>query len=170
MRGSGLQGLSLIDHAEQIGQIAGFVEIMRDQEDRNPDRRAQGPQLGMQAPARAAVERGKGLVEKQHARFPCKSASHGDALLLSARELCRAAILEPGEAHPRQQIPRRSLPFGARTVAHGRDDIAQRRHVGKQRIGLEHEPHGAAMRGSVDSGGGVEPDLPPQVTRPSRGR
>src|SRR3546814_13243001 len=63
--------------------------------------------------------------------------------------------------HEIEQRARPPLALPARVFAKRRLDIAERRHVWKQRVGLEHHADRAPMRRYEDAAGAIEPDIAP---------
>ena len=122
----------------------------------------QGADLLTHPPTQLGVQIRQRLVEQQHLRLQHDGAGDGDALLLAAGQFARQAMLVAGQAHQRELrrclLPRSPPPraAGAQAVA----DILQHRHVGEQRVGLEHHRHvslGRRQRGDI---GATDHDAP----------
>ena len=168
LRRSLLQGAPLAQHHQPVGQPRRLVHVMRHQRDRHGQPGAQLGDLAIQPLARGAVHGGERLVHEQRARRAGQRAGDGDALLLAARQLRRAAVLQPGEVDHRQQRLRLRRTRGAGNMAHGGGHVVARAHVRKQRVGLEHHAHGAAVRGQEHAPVRVEPDLALRRDPPAR--
>ena len=132
---------------------------MRHQDDWDGKPLAQIRQFHLQAPARGAVHGAEGFIQQQHSRVARQSPRHGNALLLAAGKLSRAALLKPGKMHTRQKCGGAGGTLGGGQMAHGRHHIGERCHMRKQRVILKHQPHAAPMRWQVKRAACVEPCL-----------
>ena len=123
-----------IAQRHRLGLVVGDV-------DRGDAERAQQRvDLQAQRVAQLGIQRRQRLVEQQRARPDGDGAGQCHALPLTARELVDAAIGESRDLHHRQHLRDARLDLG---VGHLPDlqavaDVPGHRHVGKQRIGLEH--------------------------------
>src|SRR3546814_18599664 len=63
--------------------------------------------------------------------------------------------------HEIEQRARPPLALPARVFAKRRLDIAERRHMWKQRVGLEHPADRAPLRRYENAAGAIEPDIAP---------
>lgn len=155
-----LQHLAGVHHHQAVGQHGGFVQVVRDEHDRD---RHVAPQVGqqpVQALAVHLVDGGEGFVQQQHARLAGQRARHRHALLLAARQPRRSAVLlRFGQAHLVQPAPGLALSLGGRQVQQRQPHVVQRREMRHQRIVLEHQPDMALLRRHEDTGRGVAPDL-----------
>lgn len=72
--------------------------------------------LGAHRLAQAGVQRGERFVEQHQGRAGRQRPRQGDALLLSARQLAGAAVLEPTQAHEVEHLrdPRRAAALRPR--------------------------------------------------------
>ncbi len=77
-------GPALLEQQQMRRQTHHIVEVVRHQDDRNVEHAAQLIDLVLQAPAHAAVHRGKRFVEEQDRWIASKRARQGDALTLAA--------------------------------------------------------------------------------------
>ena len=97
------------------------------------------------------VERAERLVHQQHARLVCERTRERDALLLAAGELGRIALGERMHAGEREHLGHArvdALVTGLPLLQSERDVLAHR-HVGKERVILEHHADVARARRQV---------------------
>ena len=83
-----------------------------------------------------------------------QAAGERHPLALAAGELVRLAPRERGELHQRQGFfhPRRDLGARNLVLAQAEGDVARHRHVGEERVGLEHHvdrPPVGRQRGQI---------------------
>ncbi len=92
------------------------------------------------------VERRQRLVEQQDLRARGERAGERHALLLAARKLVRIAAGEVRQLDERQHLVDPRLDLGRRLPGdlEAEADVALDRHIGKERIGLEHHADRAA--------------------------
>ncbi len=114
----------------------------------------------MRFAARGAVHGAEGFIQQQHGGVARQSPRHGNALLLPARKLGRAALFKPCQMHARQQGGGAGGTLSGGQMAHRGHDIGQRCHMRKQRVILKHQPHAAPMRWQVKRTAGIEPSFP----------
>jgi hypothetical protein len=118
VRDAGLQRLPVIEHRHPVGEHERFVEIMGDEDHRYGELAPELSQLGVEPLTRRAIDRSERLVQQKHVRLPRERARDRDPLLLSPRQLCREALLEPVQMHPREQVARPALSLAARDLDH----------------------------------------------------
>ena len=75
---------ALLEQQQVRRQAHHIVEVVRHQDERNVERPAQLIDLVLQAPAHAAVDRGKRFVKEQDRRIASERARERDALTLAA--------------------------------------------------------------------------------------
>ena len=102
---------------------------MRHQDDRDGKPLAQIGQFHLQAPARGAVHGAEGFIQQQHGRVTRQSPRHGNALLLAAGKLGRAALFKPCQMHARQKSGGAGGALSGGQMAHRGHDIGQRSHM-----------------------------------------
>ena len=90
--------------------------------------------------AQLLVQRRQGFIQKQKLRLPRQCARQGDPLALAAGNLVRLAVAELGQLHEVQHFPNAvlALCLGHLLVLEAVGDVLFHRHVGEQRIALEH--------------------------------
>ncbi len=97
------------DHA--IGKLHGFVDIVRDEDDRLALRLPDAQQLAAHDQPGDGIERAERLVEKQHVGIDGERARDLHALLHAARKLLRVGVLEALEPDERDVVRDAPLPF-----------------------------------------------------------
>jgi hypothetical protein len=90
--------------------------------------------------AQEGVERRQRLVEEEDLRPGDQGARQGDALLLTAGHLSRQALGETAHPYQIEEFARSRAPLCLHNSAHFEaiGDVVDRRHMGKERIILEH--------------------------------
>ena len=105
--------------------------------------------LGAHVDAQLGVEIGERLVEEEDLGIAHQGAAHGDALALAARELGGPPVQQMADLQhlgdPRDR--RIALRLGHAAHLHAEGDIPGDRHVGIERVGLEH--HGDVALGGM---------------------
>ncbi|MNT02284.1 hypothetical protein D3C72_1367750 [compost metagenome] len=93
-----------------------------------------------QAAADAGIQRRERLVQQQDPRPYHQSAGQRHPLALTAGELPRIAALEAGQLHQRQRLLHAGRQLTPRLGLHleAEGDVVPHRHVGEERIALEH--------------------------------
>ena len=119
------------------------------------------PDLDAHLLAQLGVQVGERLVEQQDVRPRHDGARQRHALLLPAGEFARPPLLEAAQAHHVQRLGDAALLLRRRQLPHAQaeGDVVRHRHVGKQRIGLEHHRGVAPVRRHVGHVAVAEPDL-----------
>ena len=79
--------LPLGDHTDPVGERGRVLEVVRDEDRRQPEVAEQLLQLGTDVGARVRVERGHRLVQEQDRRVARERTRQRDALALAAGEL-----------------------------------------------------------------------------------
>ena len=140
-----------VHDADAVRHAEGFVLIVRHEHRRDADGALNLADRAPQLFADLRVERAERLVEQQHARLVRQRASERDALLLTARELARQALVVALERDEPQQLRAPAAPVGAPHAARAQRelDVVGHRHVAEQRVVLEHEADLALPRADV---------------------
>ena len=153
-------------HDEPVGERERLVVVVGHEQRGEPEPHEERAQLGDQPFAQRAVERAERLVEHEQPRLGGERAGERDALLLAARELADAPVLEAGEPDERECVAgarRRSSAAASRCMRSPKRDVAQHVAVGEQRVVLEHEPE------ARDGAGGTRArSSPSHATTPAR--
>jgi hypothetical protein len=144
--------------------------VVRDDDGRDSEPEEEGAQLSTELFAGRSVERREGFVEEEEAGRGGDGARDGDALLLAAGELGRAAGAEALELQEGDRPGGPPVPLGGRDPAESEGDVLVRRKVGKEGVILEEEADAAPAGRDEDSSRRVEPGLVPADDRPSSGR
>src|SRR5262245_45518339 len=98
--------------------------------------------------AKLAVERRQRFIQQQYVGLEHDGTCQRHALLLAAGRLIRAALAERLEPNQRQRLidPVGDLAIGSSAHSQWEGDVLENRHVGKERIALEHKPDIALRR------------------------
>ena len=97
-----------VHHHDPVGHRQRLGLIVRDVDERRPERTVDAAKLELHLLAQLQIEGRKRLVEQQHARPVHECACERDALRLPARELADAPARQFGEADRRQRFHRRA--------------------------------------------------------------
>ena len=151
-----LQRLPSVQNHHPVGQAASLVQVMRDQHHRNRHAAPQAGQLAVQRLAGGRIHGGKRLVEQQHLRLSGQRPSQRHTLLLAARQLGRAAVLQPRQAHAVKQCFK-LFTFPRFTCRYRY--VFKSSQVRKQGVLLKHQPDPALLRWAVDALGRVQPQV-----------
>jgi hypothetical protein len=121
----------------------------------------QSANLALQLLAQGAIEGAKRLVHEQQAGLEYQGARERHPLLLAAGQLRRQT---PAEAYQADAFERGFGPppcFRLRHAPHAqrKRDVAQRRHMGKQRVVLEHDADATLFRWKVHHAAAVQHDV-----------
>ena len=108
------------------------------------------------------VEGAQGLVHQHQGGLEDQRPGHRDPLLLAARELGRAPPAETGKLDHLQRLRDPLARLVARHATHFQreEEVLLDRHVGEQRVVLEHHADTALVRRHPVDGPGVEEYLP----------
>ena len=134
--------------ADAVGKREGFLLVMRDQDRRHVQLAldlADGPSQFL---ADLGVQRAERLVHQQHLRPVRERPCDGNALLLPARELRGEPVIHALKGDELEQFLAARAAFRALHLADAQRelDVLADRHVAKQRVVLENEPHVALAR------------------------
>ena len=102
--------------------------------------------------AKLGVEVGERLVEEEYRRLADDRAADGDALALAARELAGAAFEQAVDLQELGGVLRRRRAIssrGTRRFSRPKDRFLRDRHMGVERVGLEHHREAAFGGGDV---------------------
>ena len=107
------------------------------------------------------VERAQRLVHQYQIGLEDQCAGNCDPLLLAARELGRTPPSEAGELDHLQRLLDPPVRLVARHATHlqGKEEVLLHRHVGEQRVVLEHHADATLVRRDVVDRPAVENDL-----------
>ena len=150
---AGLQGATLVEQAHAISQARRLVEVMGHQHDGNPELPAQLCQLPVQPPACHPVDGRERLIEQQYPGVPGERPGNRHPLLLPARELGRAALLQAVQVHQRQQLSGPAVAERCAQMAESGAHVAEHGHVREKRIALEDQAHGTLPGRYIDPAG-----------------
>src|SRR5450759_402606 len=128
------------DDEDPVAERDRLLEVMSHEHDRCRACGPQGEQLVLHQRARLHVEGAEGLVHKEDARAVDQALRQRDALPHAARELVWVAILEPGQSHSGDPVPRPVSCVAVRRalVPGSGGDVLQHGLPWKDRVGLEH--------------------------------
>ncbi len=146
-----LQDAPVDDHADPIGESGRVLEVVRDEQRRQPQLGQQLGQLCAHDVAGVRVERREWLVEQEHRRVAGERPRQRDPLALAAGEVSRPRLREVRDPETLEQL------VDALPSAEG--DVPAHVEVRKERVLLEDEPDRAALRRQVDAGVRIEPRL-----------
>ncbi len=104
---------ALVEHGDAVGERQRLRDVVRDENDRNLERRPQGSQLPLQVLTRHAIDGRERLVEQEHAGPARQRAGERDALALAAGERGRAAVFQAFQTGP---APRERRATSARSA------------------------------------------------------
>ena len=153
-----LEDPAVDDDADAVGQRGRVLEVVRDEQRRQPQLGQQLGELAADDVARVRVERRERLVEQEHRRVARERPRERDPLPLAAGEVARPRLREVRDPEALEQL------VDALPAAEG--DVAAHVEVRKERVLLEDEPDRAALRRQVDAGVRVEPRLGAQRDPP----
>jgi hypothetical protein len=138
-RGAGFEDAPLVEEEDAVGDVAGEVEVVGDEEEGEAV-------IGEAAEdiadflAEFGVEGGGGFVEEENLGFHGEGAGDGDALLLTAGELGGAVVGAVGEADPFEELEGFGFDLGAgatEDVDGGFEDVFEGGAVGEEMELLE---------------------------------
>ena len=111
--------------------------------------------------AQLLVESAEGLVHEQDGRPVDERAREGHALLLATAELRREAGPVARESHTGQRFLHTPVGLGPRhsARAEGEGEVVVDRHVGEERVVLEHHAEVSPVRGYVSEPAASQQDL-----------
>src|SRR6266540_2412383 len=147
-------------HDDPVGQLHGFLDVVRDEKNRLLLRPPDAQQFSSHDEPRDRVERAEGLVEKEHVGVHGEGAGDFNALLHAARKLVRIRLLEAFEADEPDVVRDAALALVPRELAEAEADVALDGQPGEDaallkdenpaRVGaadlLPVDPHGAGGR------------------------
>ncbi len=90
----------LDEHADAVGERRRLLEVVRDEQRRQPGLRQHPGELGPDRGAGVRVERRRRLVEQQHPRPAGERAGERDPLPLAAGEVARPRVGEVRDPEP----------------------------------------------------------------------
>ena len=115
--GGELQDDAVADHADAVSERGGILEVVRDEDRRQPEIVEQSAQLRADLGARVRVERRQRLVQQQQRRVSRQRAGERDPLALSPGQLvyraCASSRIRKrssnGSTSPDRRAPKRTL-------------------------------------------------------------
>ena len=112
--------------------------------------------------AQLSVQGGERLIQEQQAGPPYQSPRQGDPLLLTARELMRAAVTQSAQLHDGEGLLHAPPPFWGGNAVHleAKGDVLGDAHMRKESIGLEDHAHGPHVRRNADHILAIDQDSP----------
>src|SRR5690606_26686920 len=159
---SRLEQAAEIHDADAIRERKRFLLIVRDQNRRDLELALHLTNRAAQLFADLRIERAERLVEQQHLRLVRERSCNRHALLLSAGELGRQAVVHAFERDEAQQL---FAPFDAlgglqATHPQRKFNVLADAHVFEEGVVLKHEPDAAMARGHVSDVAPVQSDAP----------
>jgi hypothetical protein len=138
------------DH-HHVGERHRLVLAMRHVQEADPEFPLKALQFAAHMLAQEGIERRQRLIEEEDLRTGDQRSRQRDALLLAARHLPRQAL---GEAAHLDEVKELARPLAPRGLGHAADlktvgDVVDGRHVGKERVVLEHHRRTARARRRV---------------------
>jgi hypothetical protein len=127
------------DH-HHVGERHRLILAMRHVQEADPEFPLKALQFAAHMLPKEGIERRQRLIEEQDLRTGDQRARQRDALLLTARHLPRQAL---GEAAHLNEVKELARPLAPRGLRHPSDfktvgDVVDGRHMGKERVVLEH--------------------------------
>ena len=147
-RRSDLAQAALVQDRDAVRHHHRLLLIVRNHDRGNAEFPLQAHDLRLHLAAQVRIEAAKRLIQKQHGRAGDERAGEADALLLSAGQLARQAIVEPDQAHHLERFGDARAYFFAWDAPHlqAECDIAEDRQMREQREVLEHDADVALVR------------------------
>ncbi len=159
--GTELHDPPVVHDRQAVGHRQRLFLIVGDVQEGDADLLLQGAELDLEVAAELGVERAERLVQQQHRRAQDERPRQRDALLLAARELVRASLLEPGQLHQLERLGHPLLALGLRhrLVLHPERDVLRDGQEREQGVALEHRVDVAAVGRPGADVDAVEQDL-----------
>ncbi len=149
---------------DAVGQRQRLVLIMRDIDRGGADRLVDGADFGAHLQAQLGVEIGQRLVHENDGRADDDGAGDRHALLLTARQLSRQLVALRAQAHEIERGIDAAFGLRLRHALHGQAeaDILADRHMGKERVALEHHAEAALFRLQFMDGATIKANFAPR--------
>ena len=167
-----LHDAAAVHHGEPVRHLERLLLVVRDEHEGDADLALQRGQLGAQRVAQLGVEGAERLVEEEHRRLEDERAGEGDALLLAAGQLVRAALRRtPLSWTSSSALATRAGPgLLVEVLAPPQPvrDVLLDVEVGEQRVALEDGVDRALVGRGLRDVDAVDEDLP--VGRAARSR
>ncbi len=96
--GPELHDAPAVHHGQPVGHLERFLLVVGHEHEGDADLALQRGELAAQRVAELGIERAQRLVEEEHGRLEGERPGEGDALLLSAGQLVRAALRVLGQS------------------------------------------------------------------------
>ena len=153
-----------VEHGDAVRHHHRFLLVVGNVDDGDAEAAVDAAYLVLHLLAQVAVERAERLVHQHQARLEHQRAGNGHALLLAARQLRGAALLEPLQPHQLQRPAHALAALRGRDPAHfqRKGQVPFHRQMREQRVVLEHHTDVALPRrqivhrapGDADAAGG----------------
>ena len=140
---------ALMHEQQMVAELVGLVAVVGDQDRETFELLKDLFHLQAQFFLQEIVHGGKRLIKEQGFRMVGHDAGQSHSLLLSAGELCRAALFKPFQLEGAHHFLRALLPF-LFTAAHTRHDVLFNSHRRKQGIILEKISHTSLLGSEID--------------------
>src|SRR5262245_658623 len=139
---------AIAHHCDEIGHGQGLGLVVGDVDGGGAELVAQPLDLAAHGEAQPRIEIGQGLVHQEGGRIAHDGARQGDALALAARQLARIAVKQVIDLEGLGDGGDLAGALGRRHFAdaQGIGDVVADRHVGIERIALEHHGDVAVAR------------------------
>jgi hypothetical protein len=150
-RGADLFEVPLGEDDDAVGDLHGFLLIVRDEDGGDVEFVMEGDKPFAEFLPDFGVDGAERLVEEQHTGFGGEGTGDGDALALAAGELVRVAVIETFEAEEMEEFSDAgfdvaSFPFFDFQTER---DVSGHAHVLEEGVVLEHETDIALLDGEI---------------------
>ena len=169
--------MPVVHDRDRVGHRHRLLLVVRDVDEREPELALDALQLELHLLAELQVERAQRLVEQEHLRAVDQRARERHALLLTAGQLARLALVEPFEPDDAEQLARPSLELILRHLlpAEPERDVLEDVQVRKERVALKDGVHLALVGRHARDGLAGDLDRPAvglleAADHPQRGR
>ena len=176
-RRADLGDVAFIHHDDTVSERHGLRLVMGHMNEGGSQLAVEGFQFTAHMQPELGVEIRQRLVEKKRLRLADDGAPHRDPLPLASRKLCRTPIQELLQPQPPRRLDNPlpdvvpvQVPV-AKTIGH----VVEDRHVGVERIGLEHHGkvtfarfktgHSLPVNGKLAAGDRLKPGNHPEKAR-----
>ena len=105
------------EHDDPVGEVDGLVDVVRDEEDRDPVLLAHAEHEVLEVASCLCVDRCERLVHQQDQRLVCECAGDRDALLHPAGQLPRVVVDEAGEPDRLERLLDERRPLAPASAA-----------------------------------------------------
>jgi hypothetical protein len=160
-RGADLVDAAGLHHRDPVGDRERLLLVVRDQDRRLPERALDLPELRPDTRPQLRVEVRQRLVEQQHVGLDHEGPRQGHPLLLAAGQLERRDPADPRQAHELEHLLHPAADLRATDAAAPESvrDVLEHAEVREERVVLEDDRGGPALRGEVVHTPVLDPDL-----------